>query len=212
MAKNKKKENEKEPQVDQAEEAVTDDQELPQESGTEKESASDVGEDTQEQDLETLKSELAELKEGQDALEASEKEAQEKVLRIHAELENFKKRKEQEKTEFLKFANEKLIMDLLPIVDSFDMAASQVDTVEDETIKSTVEGFLLIQKQLHSLLEKANVTRIVTEGAMFDPQLHQAIGQEDSDDLESNTIIRDVQTGYTIEGRVIRPSMVIVAK
>ena len=100
-----------------------------------------------------LQVELEALKVSLEVANQQLKEKDEKVLRAYAELENFKKRKEQEKSDFMKFSSEKIILDLLPIMDSFDMAADQAEQSVDPEFKAHVEGFLLIQKQLHGFLE-----------------------------------------------------------
>ncbi|MFA5879231.1 MAG: nucleotide exchange factor GrpE [Candidatus Margulisiibacteriota bacterium] len=132
-------------------------------------------------------------------------------LRACAEMENFKKRKEQEKDDFCKYANTNLVKDILPILDSFDYAidhAKAADKHEDELIK----GFLLIQKQLHDFLNKLGVEKIEAQNQVFDPNFHQAIMQEENKELEPNTVIREMQKGYKFSDRIIRPSLVVVAK
>lgn len=108
------------------------------------------------EELEALVSEKEkQIKDNEDVVSG----AQERVLRAHAELENYKKRKEQEVTEFKKYAAEKMIAELLPVLDSFDRAVEHAEQHSEESHEETVNGFLLIQKQFHSMLEKAGVKK-----------------------------------------------------
>lgn len=138
----------------------------------------------------------------------SEKDAR---LRACAEMENFKKRKEQEKEDFCKYANTNFIKELLPILDSFDYAiehAKAVDKHEEELIK----GFILIQKQLHDFLAKLGVELINALNCAFDPNFHQAIMQEENPEVQPNTVVKEMQKGYKFADRIIRPSLVVVTK
>jgi molecular chaperone GrpE len=130
-------------------------------------------------------------------------------LRAHADLDNFRKRKEQELISFRKFAQEQILLELLPVLDNFDLAIQHSGT-PDSSSQKVMEGVLLIQKQLKSVLDKAGVIGINAVGQPFDPNFHQSIGQEDSE-LGSNLVVREMQAGYTLHGRVIRPSLVIVS-
>jgi len=139
---------------------------------------------------------------------ASEKD---KALRAVAEMENFKKRKEKEMTQFCQYANEKIVTELLPVLDSFDRACEHAVTKE-KSQKDMLHGFQLIQKQFHQALGKIGVKPIEAIGTQFNPEIHQAVLQEENKDFASNTVIREMQKGYELNSRVIRPSMVVVAK
>jgi molecular chaperone GrpE len=146
-------------------------------------------------------------------LEDSLSQEKEKSLRSFAELENFKKRKEQEMRNFCKFANEELVLSLLPVLDSFDRACEHAEGAEDNTnIEDVISGFVLIQKQFHAALEKLGIKTIEAVGQPFNTDEHQAIMQEDSDEVDSNTVVKEVQKGYKLNERTIRPAMVIVSK
>lgn len=146
---------------------------------------------------------------GSDRVDARVKAAEDKVLRTMAEFENFKRRKEQEKLEFMKFANENVIVELLPVLDSFDQAVQQVPSGDATDL---VNGFLFIQKQLLGVIEKLGVSRMVTDGAEFDPNLHQAVSQEVVDGTASGMVVRVMQAGYILNQKVIRPAMVVVSE
>lgn len=160
-----------------------------------------------------FKSRLHELEMRLKEKEEHLKHEKEKVLRALADSENFKKRKEQEKEEFCKFANERLIKELLPVLDSFDYAVDHALKNEEQIDKDKIiEGFMLIQKQLHCFLEKMGVTAIQSLNCLFDPNVHQAVLQEENKEIPVNTVVKEMQKGYQLNSRIIRPAMVIVSK
>lgn len=153
-----------------------------------------------------LKEELAGLKNKAAKLE----EYHDKWLRAHAELENTKKRLEKEKQEFLKFANEELIIRLLPIIDNFDRALASVKHTKESD--AVLEGIKLVQKELHTLFKDFGVEVVKGVGEHFNPHLHEAIAVVETDDAPEDTVVEEIQTGYTLNGRLIRPSIVKVSK
>ena len=144
-----------------------------------------------------------------EALEKQNLEEKDKALRALAELENFKSRKNQEVENFKKFAAEKVIMSFLPVLDSFNLAFEHTD---GSTIDSLKEGMSLIQKQFETALDQLSVKSIDALNKPFDPNFHQAISQEETNKVEKDTVIKEVQKGYLLHDRVLRPSMVIVEK
>ena len=161
--------------------------------------------------LNELQDQVLVLTKENDSLKKDMDDAKDQSLRSLAELENVKRRKEQEKTEAIKFANERLITDLLPILDAFDLAMGHSEQQQSEEIKAVVTGFEMIKKQIQQFLEKCGVERIVALDQPFDPNLHQGISQEPHPDKELNTIVKEMQPGYRLNERVIRPSMVVVS-
>ena len=149
-----------------------------------------------------------------DELERLRQEAQQakgQYLRILADYENTKKRMQREREEFVKYSAETVVRGLLPIIDSLDQALVAVDKQADP--QAVIKGVHLIYRQLLGLLEKEGVKRIPTVGAPFDPHQHEAIAQvETTDGKADNTVAEEVQVGYTMHGKVIRPAMVKVAK
>ena len=135
---------------------------------------------------------------------------QDRVLRLHAEFENYKKRMAREKAEFLKFAHEGLILDFLPVLDNLDRAVG----VARAEVGSTplLEGLEMIGRLFRSALEKAGVTEMKTMGQPFDPAYHQAVAQVETSQGEANLVVEEIQKGYLIEGRVLRPAMVKVSR
>lgn len=162
-------------------------------------------------ELNELQSQVLSLTKENDDLKKDIQDTKDQSLRSLAELENVKRRKEQEKVDAIKFGNERLILDLLPILDSFQLAMSQGDVSESKDVVAVVSGFEMIQKQLEHFLEKSGVVRIDAIDQPFDPNLHQGISQESHPDKDVNTIVKEMQPGYTLNDRVIRPSMVVVS-
>ena len=145
---------------------------------------------------------------------AESDEKQKQMLYKMAEYDNLKKRADREKKDFLKYANESLVKDLVPVLDSIDQAVGAAQETEIETAEGFTalrEGVELIQKQLLGSLEKRGVSVIDTEGEIFDPQKHEAVSMAPSDNVPQNNIIQAFQKGYTLHDRVIRPSMVVVS-
>jgi len=139
------------------------------------------------------------------------KQAKDQYLRTLAEFDNTKKRLHREKEEFVRYASETMIRELLPIVDSLDQALVAVDKQSDP--QAIIKGVHLIYRQLLGLLSKEGVTRISTVGEPFDPHRHEAVAQVETDDGSAdNTVVEEVQVGYTMHDQVIRPAMVKVGK
>lgn len=130
-----------------------------------------------------------------------------KYLRLQAEFLNYKKRVEKEKLDIYKNASVKLISDLLPILDDFDRALSHADETN-----SFMDGIKLIVKRLEECLQKEGLEVIETLNTDFDPNYHHAVMMEETDEVESGKIFEEVQKGYKVNGKVIRPAMVKVAK
>jgi molecular chaperone GrpE len=146
-------------------------------------------------------------------LEASKKENEEnydRFLRVSAEFENYKKRQSREMVEFRKYANQSLIRDILPVIDNLERAISSTEVGTEEG-NGILEGIALTFKDLLKILEKYDVQPIDAVGAPFDPNFHQAVSQEASDDYPENTVLHELQKGYLLHDRLVRPSMVIVS-
>ena len=137
-------------------------------------------------------------------------QAKDQYLRTLAEFENTRKRLQREKEEFVKFAAESMVRELLPIVDSLDQALVAVDKQADP--QAIIKGVHLIYRQLLGLLDKEGVKRIPTVGESFDPHKHEAVGHVAAADGQADsTIVEEVQVGYTMNGKVIRPALVKIA-
>lgn len=153
------------------------------------------------------------VKKLEEELESVRKEAEEsydRFLRVSAEFENFKKRTAREKKELRKFANQAFAEDLLSVVDNLERA---IHSSKDEktSVDCLQNGIDLTLREVQKILEKNNIKMIETVEKTFDPAFHQAVMQEESDDHSENTIISEMQKGYLIHDRLLRPSMVVVA-
>ncbi|MCG0274765.1 MAG: nucleotide exchange factor GrpE [Thermosediminibacteraceae bacterium] len=152
-----------------------------------------------------------EIEELKNALKTKEKEAadyKELWLRALADYDNFKKRTQKEIEQIQLYAGEQLIKDILPILDNFERA---LDSIKD-TDSAVYEGVKLIYNQMKSVLNKYGVQEIEAEGKPFDPQFHEAMMTVESDEYESDTVVEVLRKGYTYHSKVIRPSLVKVAK
>jgi molecular chaperone GrpE len=131
-----------------------------------------------------------------------------RLARLQAEFDNFRKRTAREQLEYRDYAVAEALRSFLPILDSLDRAAKS-DASDIEQIRS---GIQLIDRQFHDALAKLGVQPIPAEGQPFDPNFHQAIQMEDTDEAPDNTVIGELQRGYKIKDRLLRPAMVRVAR
>ena len=133
-----------------------------------------------------------------------------KWLSALAECDNMRKRVDKEKINSIKFANEDIIMELFPIMDAFDSALALMDKAEDKM--AVIDGIKMVQKQFHKTLESNGVVKIKTDGAKFDPHMHEAAETIETDKYPDGAIIEEMRPGYMLNGRLIRPAQVKVAK
>lgn len=152
------------------------------------------------------------LEERLQAAETQAEEAHDRLLRVMAEFENYKKRMEREMNDYRKFANESLIKEILPIVDSLQKALEISDEQNEKALGSLREGVDMTLKGLLTGLEKFGVVPIESLEEPFDPNFHQAVMQEESAEHSDNTVVRELQKGYLIGDRLLRPAMVVVSK
>ncbi len=130
--------------------------------------------------------------------------------RTYAEMENIKKSGKKEREDLAKYANESLIKDILPVIDNLEKAISH--TKEGSNSSGLLEGVELTLGAIKKTLEKAGIKEVVAEGKLFDPNFHEAILQQEDNETKPGHIIKELQKGYLLNGRLIRPSMVIVAQ
>ena len=143
-------------------------------------------------------------------VEQKAKESLDQLLRLKADLENTKKRLERDKQEAIKFANERLLMEVLPIVDNLDRAMASLSEGHDP--EQVRQGLKLAQEELHQVLESHGVKTVQAKGQPFDPQLHEAVGVVEAPEQMDGTVVDEVQRGYLLNGRLIRPSRVRIAQ
>ena len=137
-------------------------------------------------------------------------EFKDKYLRAHAEYDNARKRFEKERDEYVRFANEGLLSEILYAVDNFDRALGHMNA--GQKVESILEGIKMIQKQFHLLLERSGIKKIEAVGKKFDPALHEAIEHIESEDDKDDIVIEEIQAGYLLNGRLLRPAAVKVGK
>jgi molecular chaperone GrpE len=131
-----------------------------------------------------------------------------RLVRLQADYDNFRRRTRQEKEEIYKYTSVKMISALLPVLDNFELALS----AEGDSIESFKSGVQMIYKQLNDVLTAEGVVQIPAVGELFDPLKHEAVLRVDSDEYPDNTIIEELRRGYYLKDKVIRPSMVKVVK
>jgi molecular chaperone GrpE len=142
---------------------------------------------------------------------AERDELKDRLLRLAAETDNYKKRSEREKSEFLKRANERILKDLLPVMDNLERAMEHA-VEESGAEESMIKGLELTSHELWKVLERHGVERVEALGEPFDPEFHEAMMQQEDPDVDENTVIGVLQKGYLFHGRLLRPAMVIVSK
>jgi molecular chaperone GrpE len=142
--------------------------------------------------------------------EAELEQCQEKVMRLAAEMENFKKRIEREKSEYMKYALESFAKELLPFLDNLERA---VDSVEDSRdFDKLVEGIDLTMSGCLKTMERFGIKVFTAEGQKFDPNLHEALTVQEQEEVEENTVIKEILKGYSLHDRILRPALVVVSK
>ncbi len=154
------------------------------------------------------------VKELQEKLDAKDEEAREnydRFLRVSAEFDNYKKRSTRELEDFRKFANQSLLKEMLSVIDNLELAIHSAD--ENKAGESSLrEGLDLTHREILRVFEKFQVKPIESKGKAFDPTYHEAVMQEETDEFPENTVITEMQKGYLIHDRLLRPAMVVVAK
>ncbi len=162
-----------------------------------------------EEMLEEEQSENEKVEEKEESL--SELEVlNDKFLRLNAEFINYKRRTEKEKSDIYKYANEKLILDLLTFMDNIERAVESIKISEDKS--SLLDGVSMIKKNFDDFLQKQGVEIIESKGEEFDPNRHHAVLSEEVEGTEEGIVLDELQKGYTLREKVIRPAMVKVSK
>ncbi|MBI4411884.1 MAG: nucleotide exchange factor GrpE [Deltaproteobacteria bacterium] len=176
-----------------------------------------------EADRSQLGEEIQVLEEKLKQAENQLKDEKDKYLRLLAEFENFRKRMEREKDESTRYANEKILKEIFPVIDNLEMtidhaAGASADKQENPEggkaagqAKAILEGVGMVLKQLEKSLEKFGLKKVGIEGEMFDPHRHEAIGQVESSDYKPGTVVQVHRSGFTLHDRLIRPALVTVS-
>ena len=178
-----------------------------------------------EQDLQSQEGDVEEQKQGEDPLEEAiarvqeleaqlaetAKKEQDLLLRTRAEIDNIRRRTEQDVEKAHKFALEKFAKDILNTIDNLERALATPANIEDESVKALFDGVALTLKELLATVARFGVEPVGVVGEIFNPDLHQAISMQPMEGFETNQITTVLQKGYLLNGRVIRPAMVMVA-
>ena len=136
-------------------------------------------------------------------------ELNEKYLRLYAEFENYKKRVQREKEDLIKYSNEDILYHLLPVMDNLEMALKHST---DSVSESLVKGVEITLREFQRVTEKFGLVPIPAAGKPFDPSVHHAMSQVERADMEDKTVVEEFRKGYTLSGKVLRPSLVAVSK
>lgn len=187
-------------------------EELKQEATIEAEAVgSDADIEWNEEAEDELPAKIAELEAALLKSEATVKDQKDSVLRAKADIENMRRRTEQEIEKARKFALERFAGELLPVIDNLERAIESGDK-ENEAVKPMLEGVELTLKTMSDTVAKFGLKEINPEGETFNPEFHQAMSLQESADHEPNTVMLVMQKGYELNGRVVRPAMVMVSK
>lgn len=177
------------------------------------EAVAETGEAEDEGDADEATVELT-LEEALDRLADAEEEyrrAEDKLLRIQAEMQNLRRRTEQDIERAHKFGQERFSSELLVVMDNLERALNAASEHDDEVVKAIHEGVNLTLKSFVDCFAKFNIEEVDPMGEPFDPALHQAMSIQENGEVEPNTVIAVMQKGYTLHGRVLRPAMVVVS-
>jgi molecular chaperone GrpE len=151
------------------------------------------------------------IQKAKDLAETAEKNY-ELYLRSQADMDNLRKRGQKEKEEWVKFSNESLIKDLLPALDALEQAISHCDMTNENCLVSLKEGVELTLKGLKDALGKAGLEEVKAHGETFDPNYHQAVSEMEDGSVEAGAVLHELQKGYLLNQRLLRPAMVVVNK
>ena len=139
-------------------------------------------------------------------------EFREKFLRQAADFENAKKRLTREREEFVRYSNETLIRGILPVIDNLERAVSHSETLAEENARALKDGVSLVKKQLLEFLKTQGLERIEALGKKFDPNFHEAIGHVESNEHPDETVLEELEAGYLLKGRLLRPARVRISQ
>lgn len=135
-----------------------------------------------------------------------------RYLYLMADFENYKRRAQREKESFIKYGNENILKDMIAVVDNFDLTIDALKHEQDEKVKSIVVGIEMVKKQYMDVLGKHGLTVVKSVGEIFDPNIHEAVGQQIMEDKQDHEIIQQYQAGYLLNGRLLRAAKVVIAR
>ena len=135
-----------------------------------------------------------------------------RLVRISADLENFKKRAAREKQDAIKFANEGLLQKLIPVLDNFDAALAAAQSAPGDSVQSLQTGVSMIHQQLRNTLVESGLEEVDATGKQFDPNVHEAVSQKETTNVPEGQVVQQLRKGYRFRERLLRPASVVVAK
>lgn len=173
------------------------------------------GQSDESTESKAVKLEAVDMEEGKpltevESLRQEVRDLKDKYLRTMAEMENVRRRADRERSDLIKYGMEGFFKDFLVVLDSFDKAAPESQDASSDEQGKFVEGIVLVKKQLSDVVEKHGLLKVDAEGAIFDPNIHQAIQKTEEDGLTEEIVGQEFATGYLLNGRLLRPSMVSV--
>jgi len=196
---------------DQAESAEIENEQTTAEQRTVEQSKDELNAEIEAELLDEIEAEQEEQQPVSEQLLEQVAKANDQVLRVQAEMQNVRRRAERDVESAHKFALDKFAADLLPVVDNLERALAAIDAA-DEGQKSVAEGLELTLKSFMEVLARYKIEAIDPAGQPFDAELHQAVSMVPNPDLEANTVMDVFQKGYTLNGRLVRPAMVVVSQ
>jgi molecular chaperone GrpE len=162
--------------------------------------------------IELLSQELQDLKRFHEEKVQEFAEQKDHFLRLQAEFENFRRRSLKEKQESLRFGHQNLVKDLLSAVDNLERAMEHGAQNAGAEVRGVLDGIALVHREILSAFEKHGVSQLDAAGQIFDPAVHEAIGQIPNSEVPANTVVQVLQKGYVIHDRMVRPSRVLVSR
>ncbi|MBT3584247.1 MAG: nucleotide exchange factor GrpE [Halobacteriovoraceae bacterium] len=190
--------------MSQTDDKKVEDETTSSEQEVQAESAEEVNEESELPDnVEVLPSEKE---------EPAEEDFKAKYFYLAAEMENMRKRFEREKTNWIKYGNEKILSSLLDVVDNLERTIEAAAKEENEVVQNIAKGVEMVREQFVGVLKKSGLEAVETEGQEFDPNFHEAMAQQEVEGKKEGDIIMEYQKGYVLNGRLLRPAKVIVAK
>ncbi|MCA0970027.1 nucleotide exchange factor GrpE [Halobacillus litoralis] len=164
--------------------------------------------DEQQEEVEIIEEEQEQGSSELDELRQEKEELNNRLVRLQADYDNFRRRTQKEKEADRKYRSQSLIEELVPVLDNFERAL-QVE-VDSESAQKFADGIKMVYNQFQSAMDKEGLEEIPSKGEEFDPNLHQAVMQVEDENYDSNIVVEELQKGYRLKDRVIRPAMVKV--
>ena len=194
------------------EEEINENHETKEIDDSNQENIDEINSENNEEDPDSEEEDTKETEE--DILKEEIKILKEEKIRVLAEMENLRKRFEREKIDSIKYGSVNFARDILSPGDNLERALSAINEEEEhpQSIKNLIEGLLMVKKELSTALEKNGIEKIDTLNKKFDPNLHQAMMEIENNDLDEGVVVQEIQTGYMMYDRLLRPAMVGVSK